>query len=176
MCFCLRHECGQRKRFETTNFVNIPVWSEINIQRFQTRLHAWQTSSGLSLYRQACGTHTALTYSMDQSPSWEANRFSASQEIPRILWNPKVHCRIHKCPRTVPILSHLDPVHTSTSYFLTIQLNIILHQRLRHSSFKNVYLQGLPIKSKLWIKGKAILIQACTDSLELQKVKRPIHT
>ena len=31
------------------------------------------------------------TYSMQQSPSWEANRFSASQEISHILWNPKVH-------------------------------------------------------------------------------------
>ena len=45
-----------------------------------------------------------LTYTMEQSPSWESNRFSASQEIPRILWNPKVHCRIHKCPAPVPIL------------------------------------------------------------------------
>ena len=33
----------------------------------------------------------ALIRSMEYSPSWEANRFSASQEIPRILWNRKVH-------------------------------------------------------------------------------------
>jgi len=32
-----------------------------------------------------------LTYSVEQSPSSEANRSSASQEILRILLNPKVH-------------------------------------------------------------------------------------
>jgi hypothetical protein len=37
-----------------------------------------------------------LTYSMQQSPSWEANRFSASQEIPRNLRTPNSHYRIHK--------------------------------------------------------------------------------
>ena len=49
---------------------------------------------------------------MGQSPSWEANRFSASQEIPCISLNPKVHYGIHRCPPPVPILSQLDPVHT----------------------------------------------------------------
>ena len=33
---------------------------------------------------------------MEQSPSWEANRFWATQEIPRNLWNRKVHHRIQK--------------------------------------------------------------------------------
>ena len=37
-----------------------------------------------------------LTYSTVQSPSWEANWFAASQEIPRISRNPKVHYRTHK--------------------------------------------------------------------------------
>jgi len=49
-----------------------------------------------------------LNYSMEESPSWVANCFSASQEIPQILWNLKVRYHIHKCPPSVPILSQLD--------------------------------------------------------------------
>ena len=66
-----------------------------------------------------------LTYSMMQSPSWEANCFAASQEFPRILRNPKVHSRTHKRPPPVPILGQPNPVHIPTSYLLQIHPNIV---------------------------------------------------
>jgi len=84
----------------------------------------------MSRLRIACGVNSRksilLTYSMERSPSWEANWFSASQEIPRISRNPNVHYRIHECPPPVTILRQLNPVHNPTSHFLKIHLNIIL--------------------------------------------------
>ena len=50
-----------------------------------------------------------LTYSMVKSPTWEANWFAASQEIPRISWNPKVHYRTHKRAPHVSILGQPNP-------------------------------------------------------------------
>ena len=66
-----------------------------------------------------------LTYSMVQSPSWAANWFAASQEIPRISRNPKVRYRTHKSPPPVSFLGQTNPLHIRTFNLLEIHPNII---------------------------------------------------
>ena len=63
---------------------------------------------------------------MVQSPSWEANWFAASQGIPCIARNQKVHYRTHKRPPPVSILGQPNPVHIPTSHLLEIHPNIII--------------------------------------------------
>jgi len=82
-----------------------------------------------SLYRLRYPAHHIyiylLTYlPMVHSPS-EANWFEASQEIPRISRNSKVHYRTHKRPPTVSILGQPNPVYKPTSHLLEIHPNII---------------------------------------------------
>ena len=62
---------------------------------------------------------------MVQSPSWAANLFAVSQEIPCISRNPKVHYRTHKRPPPVSILGQPNPVQIPTSHLLEIHPNII---------------------------------------------------
>ena len=76
-------------------------------------------------YLLACLLTYLLTYSMEQSPSWAANWFAASQEIPRISRNPKVHYRTHKRTPPVSILGQPNSVHIPTSHLLEIHPNII---------------------------------------------------
>ena len=119
-----------------------------------------------------------LNYSMEQSPSWETNGFAASQEIPHILWNLKVHYCIHKCPPPGPILSHLDPVYTPTSWrsililsshlclglpsglFPSLLLNVICQLNAESCSFLHTFIQ---IFSLLWCEEP---LEVCPSILD----------
>ena len=113
-----------------------------------------------------------LTDSMEQSPSWEANRFSASQEIPRILWKPWDNYRIRKCPPPVPILRRINPVHAPTSHFLKINVNIILPSTpgspkwslsLKFPHKNPVYASTLPIRATC--SAQLILLDLITRTI-----------
>jgi hypothetical protein len=65
-----------------------------------------------------------LTHSLTKlNPFREAANCAASKELPSILRNPKVHYRVHKSPLLVPVLSHINQIHTIPSYFSKIHPN-----------------------------------------------------
>jgi hypothetical protein len=66
---------------------------------------------------------------MELSPSSEAARCTAIEELSGILWNPKAHCRVHKSPSLVHILSQINPVYTTPSYLSKVHFNIVHHLR-----------------------------------------------
>ena len=72
---------------------------------------------------------------MEQSPSWETVASSAGLEIPRILWKPNFHYRIHKSHPLVPIMKHISSAHVLPSYWLKIRFNGILPSTPRASQW-----------------------------------------
>ena len=77
---------------------------------------------------------------MGQSP-W----FSASQEFPRILWNPIMLYRFHQILPLVPILGQINPVHAPFSSHSWIFI-LILSYYLHLGRAGGLFTSGLPCK------------------------------
>jgi hypothetical protein len=66
---------------------------------------------------------------MEQSHAWEADRFAASQEIPRILWSPKLYCLIHKFTRSEIATHHATRENTPIHNILSTAPQLSISQK-----------------------------------------------
>jgi hypothetical protein len=73
-----------------------------------------------------------LTNYMDLSPSWENANCAATQELPNILWNPKVHYHV-KNPLLVPIW--VRSIQSVTHHSISLRFILILSSHLRLGHF-----------------------------------------
>jgi hypothetical protein len=62
---------------------------------------------------------------MELSPSQEVASSAATQELPSMLWNPKVHYHVNKSPLLATVPSQISPFHSTQSYVSKIHHNII---------------------------------------------------
>jgi hypothetical protein len=74
-----------------------------------------------------------VTNCMEQSPSWEANSHSTSEEILRLLWNRRLIAMFTRACHWFPFWTRFGPVFTP--YFSKICCNIILPSRSRSSEW-----------------------------------------
>jgi hypothetical protein len=110
---------------------------------------------------------------MELSPSWEAARCAATQEIPNISKSPKVHYRLHESPPLVPILSQIDQVHAIPSNF-SLGSILILSTHLRLGLPTDIFPSGFPTISYIYSYSPPFVLHVLpiSSSLMLMKLRR----
>jgi hypothetical protein len=79
---------------------------------------------------------------MELSPSWEAVNCAATQEIPSILWNPKVHNPVHKSP--LLSLFWARSIQSIPSHSISLRFILILSTHLRLGLPSGIFPYGIP--------------------------------
>jgi hypothetical protein len=106
------------------------------------------------------GNFSTVTNKLHGAESFLRRCHSASQDVPRPIWNPKFYHRDHS-PQLVPVLSQMHPVHTLPPCFLKI-----------HSNFS---FPSTPMSSKLSLPFRFQTKMLYTYLISLSRATWPTH-
>ena len=136
--------CISRNGMEPLNF---PIQSfsvtETRSHRYKFQIGDIDFCNHIKLFKASY----LLTYSIVQRPYWAANWFAASQEIPRISRNPKVHYRTHKFPPPVSILGQPSSIQSTYSHPTSWTYILLLPTHLRLGLPSGLFPSGYPTKT-----------------------------
>jgi hypothetical protein len=124
---CVKRPAGKKDLITTYIFYCITPWHLI---LYKTSLRIRHTLSRKSSL-------------MELSPSWEAANCAATQELPGILWNPKVHCP--------PLsLSWARSIQSIPSQPISLRSILILSTHLRLGHPSGLFPSGFPTTRTTW--------------------------
>jgi hypothetical protein len=106
-------------------YLNSPNWFLAATQTSDITNYVMILPDGISVRdKYVCGASKSwqINFSIEQSPSWDADNLLVGKWIPDLLWGPKIHYHVHKSQSRGPILKQLNLVHTLIHYFLKIHL------------------------------------------------------
>jgi hypothetical protein len=106
------------------SYTLVPVFQLSGVMSVLFYMHRSNSDAG------SFGTKYIYCITYGAEPFLRSCQLCSPQEPPSILWNPKVQYRVHKSPPLVPILSHINPVHSIPSYLSKILLILSTHLRL----------------------------------------------
>jgi hypothetical protein len=111
-----------------------------------------------------------LTYSMEQSPSWKANQFAASQEIQHIVMEPKVFFTVLTSARHLS-LSWANSIHTKN------WANRMMTDCTQGNRYAYITYSPLKFLYKAWgwlsdIAETCRLYEVCPESIEPYLISR----
>jgi hypothetical protein len=86
--------------------------------------------------------HTHIYLLTELSPSWGAANWAANQELPSILWNPKV-CVI-PCSQEPSIGPYPEPYKSNPSHPISLRSILILSTHLRLGLPRGLFPSGFP--------------------------------
>jgi hypothetical protein len=98
----------QSTQSRNIHFACILIYTLVFPSVFRMKVLYSLLSSSMRITR---SNHLTLTNSTQQSPPWEANSSSATQQIPRILWKPKARYLAHNMLPLFSILSQINAGH-----------------------------------------------------------------